>query len=233
MCTKGTEEYNKRIAIFNSRQLEIEKHNSDTSNTYQKGLNQFSTMTDAEFDAWVKKGVPSARTTKQRALHDSQPVFTASTYHPHLFKDGRRLTNAQTLDWRTVPGVVTPVKNQGQCGSCWTFGATGGLEGAFALTTGGGYSAYNSTNGAIAPSRSANSIVYTDPTSGFTGFSEQYLSSCSTYLDGGCNGGYAENAWVFAAQHDGVPSEVNYPYLSGKGNDYPCKASGMSKSKFD
>merc|ERR1712224_509583 len=49
------------------------------------------------------------------------------------FHNGEDL--ASSVDW-TTQGAVTPIKDQGQCGSCWAFGTTGGIEGSWQLATG-------------------------------------------------------------------------------------------------
>lgn len=46
------------------------------------------------------------------------------------------LWNKKSVDWRNVPNVVSEVKHQGGCGSCWAFTAVGVLEGAYAIKTG-------------------------------------------------------------------------------------------------
>jgi len=102
-----------------------------------------------------------------------------------------------SVDWTTVPNVVTPVKDQGNCGSCWSFSATGAIEGAYGIK-----------NGKQACS---------------SGFSEQELVSCDN-VDAGCNGGWMDDAFAFAMKQ-GLPTEDNYPYTSGTtGSSGTCES---------
>merc|ERR1711862_1057848 len=93
---------------------------------------------------------------------------------------------AAELDW-VQKGAVTPVKNQGQCGSCWTFSTTGAVEGAYQIATGT-----------------------------LLSFSEQELVSCSHHGGNGCKGGlpYLAFEWL---ETNALCSEADYPYTSGGG----------------
>jgi hypothetical protein len=82
---------------------------------------------------------------------------------------------------------VTPVKDQGQCGSCWAFSTTGGMEGAWQIGTGK-----------------------------LTSMSEQQLVDCSHNGNMGCNGGSMESAFTWESSHN-VATEASYPYTARGG----------------
>jgi C1A family cysteine protease len=91
-----------------------------------------------------------------------------------------------SVDWRTVPNIVRPIKDQGICGSCWAFSAVSALESAYALT---------------------NKML--------PDLSEQNLVDCvyaNSYQDG-CQGGWMTDAWSYI-QFKGINSQSVYPYVS-------------------
>ena len=95
-------------------------------------------------------------------------------------------TNALSVDWVSA-GAVTPVKDQGQCGSCWAFSSTGALEGAHFVKSGE-----------------------------LLSFSEQQLVDCAglKYGNLGCNGGLQQRAYKYLESNKAELESV-YPYFSG------------------
>ena len=88
------------------------------------------------------------------------------------------------IDWTTL-GAVTPVKNQGSCGSCWAFSTTGAIEGADYLTT-----------------KKLRVI------------SEQELVDCDRAEDAGCGGGLMDNAFKYVVDNGGLDTENDYRYVA-------------------
>lgn len=156
--------YRERVFLENLAKIEL--HNRQ-NNGYKQGINQFSALTDEEFVAMNLGLVVPASVEIEVEQVDS--------------------FRGADVDW-TTQGAVTGVKNQGNCGSCWSFSTTGALEGLSKL----GYNTLQS-------------------------FSEQQLVDCSSsYGNQGCNGGLMTNAFKYVHDH-GIVLESAYPYHGTQG----------------
>uniref|UniRef100_A0A8C5CN85 Cystein proteinase inhibitor protein salarin n=1 Tax=Gadus morhua TaxID=8049 RepID=A0A8C5CN85_GADMO len=111
-----------------------------------------------------------------------------------------------SLDWRRK-GLVTAVKDQGSCGSCWAFSAVGSLEGQLKKTNG--------------------SLVSLSP---------QNLLDCSMrFGNHGCHGGYIVGAFLYIIKNNGINSDAAYPYTGRIGSckyDPKLKVASCSGYKF-
>jgi len=115
---------------------------------------------------------------------------------PHAtITDDMRAAAPAKLDWTETSGAVSAVKDQGQCGSCWAFSATEGIESGVFMT-----------DGKAPPA-----------------LSPQQITSCDT-TDGGCNGGDLPTAFDYVESAGGIDTNANYPYTSAGGNSGSCKS---------
>jgi len=110
------EEYTFRQAIYETKDKENDEINANPENTFTVGHNQFSTWTDAEYKRLLGYRAPKNVTEIEPTILDTVNI-------------------PSSVDWRTQ-GAVNPVKNQGQCGSCWAFSATSAIEGHHAIQQG-------------------------------------------------------------------------------------------------
>jgi len=180
------EEFFYRYNTFKANYDFVEKHNTG-NNTWSVELNKFADLCSAEFKNIYLGYKPDLRRGDRKVTLDDLRVGA--------YPDG-------SLDW-VAKGAVTGIKDQGQCGSCWSFSTTGAVEGIIQIK-----------HGQLTP------------------LSEQELMDCSySYGNLACNGGLMDNAFKYVVAN-GLCTEAAYPYTAKSSVDCKassCSASPNSK----
>jgi len=174
------ESYRYNVWLKNSEH--IAKHNEE-QHSYTLAVNKFADLTAKEFSSYVNP--------------DGQGCgnLLNSEESKKLLKPPEMITNLKpevdlpsSVDWSNTSLYVTPIKNQGSCGSCWAFSAVGSTESAYAIATG-----------------TLNSL------------SEQELVDCDTSVNAGCNGGFMDAAMLYIKNNNGLALEDDYKYTATDG----------------
>ena len=134
-------------------------------------MNKFADLTSADFAKYMgfKKHAPK--------VHDTSKFLARTESNP--------ITAGARKDWREA-GVVSDIKDQGQCGSCWAFSAVSAFETSYAISTG--------------------NLIH---------LSEQEVVDCDIYgQDMGCNGGFMDQAMEFIISNGGLTTTRDYPYTA-------------------
>jgi len=186
-----------RMNVFLKNTQKIKELNQKSKGT-SFGINKFADLTQQEF----------------RNIYLSKTPVERDPYWPVASDYSSEEINAlpTSFDWRTK-GAVTGVKDQGQCGSCWSFSATGNMEGQWFLA--------------------GHTLV---------GLSEQNLvdcdHECTNYdnqqsCDAGCDGGLQPNAYKYVIKTGGIDTESSYPYEAVDGTcNYQPSDIGAKISNF-
>jgi len=175
------EEQESRFQIFAENLRQIEKHNKE-GHSYQLGVTEFADKKQEEFTVDHVGCM-----TKNQKPWSSLPYLGREEFDEEV-------TLPKSLDW-SKKGAVTDVKNQGRCGSCWSFSTTGALEGAWKISSGQ-----------------------------LVSLSEQQLVDCAKNGNMGCQGGSMDLAFEYLEKHS-VCKENSYPYLAKQGTCHESNCS--------
>jgi len=174
-----------RLKVYIENQLWIKENQGEE---FTLEINQFGDLTREEFRAMYlgyKYVVQDAR-PNERVI--DMPAGEVN----------------QTVNWVSLSDT-SPIYNQGQCGSCWSFSATEGIESA--------YSVYDNVH----------------PTPQLS--MEQLVQCSSAYGNQGCNGGLMTDAFQYV-QKNPLNTFANYPYTSGTGVTGTCNDNLAAAGKY-
>jgi hypothetical protein len=164
------EEFFYRFGVFKTNFDFVAQHNA-LNTTWEVELNKFADLSTAEFKNIYNGYKPELRRGK---------IATVTDLRVGAYPSG-------SIDW-VAKGAVTGIKDQGQCGSCWSFSTTGAVEGIVQIKHGH-----------------------------LTSLSEQELMDCSfSYGNLGCSGGLMDSAFKYV-QANGLCTVAAYPYTAKDG----------------
>jgi cathepsin L len=166
-----------RYTMWRDNIKHILEHNTDTSKSFILGVNNFTDMTHSEF----RQHMGNCFKIPKEAMHDNKTL--KQNPQASAFLPAAHVKLPASMDWRMY-GAVTPIKNQGQCGSCWAFSSTGALEGQTFRKT-----------------------------KKLPSLSEQNLVDC-VKANAACNGGWMDNSFAYIRDNQGIDSEAGYPYYA-------------------
>jgi cathepsin L len=173
------QEEEKRFQIFADKLKFVSEWDAEARG-FSVAINKFADLTNKEFVA----------------LYTGLNI--SKTYEAVVEKIDSPRVEGDIVNW-VNKGAVTGVKNQGQCGSCWSFSTTGSVEGAHFLSTGK-----------------------------LVSLSEQNLVDCSTAEGNeGCNGGLMDDAFEYIIKNHGIDTEASYPYRATGPNKCEFKAADV------
>uniref|UniRef100_A0A1X7U635 Uncharacterized protein n=1 Tax=Amphimedon queenslandica TaxID=400682 RepID=A0A1X7U635_AMPQE len=168
------EEYNWRLRVYTANHYYVKRLNEGHGPATEFELNQFADLTFAEF--------------KRIYLSSSSQHCRATTGNFQMPVKKNNVEDPVAIDWRKR-NVITPVRDQGSCGSCWAFSATSCLSAHLALKTGQ-----------------------------LISLSKQQLLDCSrSFNNRGCKGGLPSQAFEYIKYNGGIESESNYNYTAKDG----------------
>ncbi|XP_043726341.1 vignain-like [Telopea speciosissima] len=173
--SRDLSEKQRRFNVFKENVKNIHEFNKKDE-PYKLKLNKFGDMTNHEFKSTY---------AGSKVRHHSMMRGASRGTSGFMYENVESVPTS--IDWRTK-GAVTPIKDQGQCGSCWAFSTVVGVEGINQIKT--------------------KKLV---------SLSEQQLVDCDTTVNQGCNGGLMDYAYDYVKTNGGLTTEQGYPYTAQDG----------------